>query len=1018
MFILLTEKSFLSQDAGRKRIAISVGRLVSALLILSFILMKNYQLANHLILRSPVGNAVKYPLAIEAILNDSLFMSALAIASPQFYDRINATAIDERARLTLCRYYNRFCFRATPFGLFASVTPLSWTDQSESKETSALQVYIQPDSYFEYLMRQAAKDKDTAVLEPNPTLYRVQQEYRFVGTETDPVSGKRQYLLQATDFTGLLKRLLRYCEGGCKQQDIRQLIIRESHCSKEEASEYLRFLMDAQVMVPQQRPAITSDGETYLWSNNTIMKLFPLPGNVQALDTEQLLRLQRSAAKLWPHHLPMGQALLNVISIDAGKRPGLNDAHQQALQEGLYALEKLSYVQSVSPLKNFIEQFTQWFEGQQIPLLQVLDPEIGINYGPPEAENDNLLLETINIAPRPVAKDAIHWTPVHQLILNAWHRDGYEMKKQITLTEEDLNFLPGPGIAEHSSGFSVLFRAYGNNVWIESAGGYHTNSLAGRFTPASPEIRDAAKAMAEHEQRLNPDIIFAEILHLTDLHTDNVNKRSTILEWEIPVTAASTLPKKRQLELHDLLVQVINGKVLLSSRKHGKLVIPRLSSAYNHQLNQLPLFRFLADLPYQFGSMLRTLDLPALFPGLCFYPRVVFKRSILSPAQWVISQEHLRSVKEEPGSFRQLQSRLHLPDRFTLTQGDQHLQFDIRSEDELTFFIACIGRSEQIRLQEVLFDPITQKASNDQYNAFVLPEQALNLPLPQIDHAPFERTKRRFMPGSEWLYLKIYTSRLGTNALLRQLGPYLKKQLRANTILKWFFVRYEDHAPHIRVRLLVDAPYLGTVLNDMRALFEHKVERQVIREYQIDTYNRELERYGVADFNEVEDFFHVSSELALSYLNNLGNTIGNEPYLFALVTTMRMGEIAFPHDVERTAYFQRRYLQFSTEFAGDKLHVELDKKYRTLRMTIAAALTDKRYFQKHRLKRLQGIYLQKFHQLIRKAAPDSMHFEQLVSSLIHMHLNRLFTSDSRKQEMIVFYLLAKHLKSMMHNANR
>ena len=37
--------------------------------------------------------------------------------------------------------------------------------------------------------------------------------------------------------------------------------------------------------------------------------------------------------------------------------------------------------------------------------------------------------------------------------------------------------------------------------------------------------------------------------------------------------------------------------------------------------------------------------------------------------------------------------------------------------------------------------------------------------------------------------------------------------------------------------------------------------------------------------------------------------------------------------------------------------------------------------------------------------------EDLLASMIHMHLNRIFNEDSRKQEMIVYYLLYKFLLS-------
>ena len=165
----------------------------------------------------------------------------------------------------------------------------------------------------------------------------------------------------------------------------------------------------------------------------------------------------------------------------------------------------------------------------------------------------------------------------------------------------------------------------------------------GRFTIGAPEIEHAAKAMAKEQEAQNPGVIFAEILHLADPHTDNINRREQIWQFELPVTAVSLLPLERQLELSDLYVAVYAHQVFLYSKKHQKVVMPRLTSAYNHSLNKLPLFRFLADIPYQYGKSNLLLDLRQLFPGLGFYPRVEFGGAILFSATWVI-------VKKQTGS--------------------------------------------------------------------------------------------------------------------------------------------------------------------------------------------------------------------------------------------------------------------------------------------------------------------------------------------------------------------------------
>lgn len=983
--------------------------------------MKNYNLANFLLLRTPNGTAPNYTLDIHTILKDEVFMSALAVASPAFYHQISHTADpDTKSRLALRKYYNRYCFRPTPFGLFSTITPLNWNNGHITSVQQKRLVYAELDNHFAYLLGQRLIDKATTLWEPNPTLYRVQRELRFVRTDTAADSGKRQYLLQATDHTPLLQRLLRFCEAGRDSAAVTGFISAAGHCDNEEAAEYLNFLQDAQVLLPVLRPNITGKDHLRLLyeqvakhpeiqrQQDLLSQLLAKTGTLQDLDTAVLTRLLDLASRVSETEAYPAKALLSIISVKRSVEQRPDGKVEQALQQGLQALRKLSIPVRRRPLDQFIERFNKAYENQTIPLLAILDPETGIGYGDPEKEKNNPLLETADIRPRQTGDNRVPWTKTHRLLLNAWHAPNAQGRQVIELTKEMLEGLPETDTDLRCSGFAVLFRTDGEVTWIESAGGYHTNGLIGRLTVADPAICDSARQMALREQQLNPDVIFAEILHLADLPVDNVNRRETLLDREIPLTATSTLPKDQQLGLSDLYVSVVNGKVLLSSKKHRKLVLPRLSSAYNHQLNQLPLFRFLADLPYQFSSPVRSLDLQELFPGLNFYPRVVYQNVILSPAQWLLAPDEVRAIAADPELFLPVSAKLEIPRVFALAQGDQHLVFDSHKREEVLFFAACINRSENVRLQEVFLDQAEGQVISQQFTAFVLPSAPLGIGFPINSHRKLPKIKRRFMPGSEWLYLKIYTSRLGTNDLLRQLAPYFKRQLRLGTVTKWFFVRYEDHAPHIRVRLLVTGVSLGTALNDLRRLFERKVEQQVIREYQVDTYSRELERYGVADYAQVEDFFWASSELSLRYIRRNKATTENEPYLFALQTTDALLQTAFTSEPDRIAYCYDRFQQFSAEFGNRKIHVELDKLYRSLRSPISTALSGNNPAPYKGFGKVQKACITSFAMLIEQADQESAQFRLLVSSLVHMHLNRLFTTESRKQEMIVFYLLYKH----------
>ncbi|QXV66791.1 lantibiotic dehydratase [Mucilaginibacter sp. 21P] len=964
--------------------------------------MDHFSFYKNLLLRSPVGSAARYTLDVEKILADEVFTDAVSIASPSFYKRIiQEKKLDPRTILTLRKYYNRFCFRPTPFGFFAGVALTSWAQHRSPEADRQLSIYVTADRHLDHLLRERSLPCPDDLMEPNPTLYSVQREFRFIQTETDPITGKRQYLLQATDRTSLLARLIRFCKEGRSRKELIGLIQRDSGCELGEAEDYLSFLTTNQILLGKQRSGITvvTDGVdkfpdftgTYDWCSGKVHDLYQAASN----SLNGSIRYDRP--------------LLNVISFWESPSCHIDLKVQHSLSDGLWAMEQLATPYQVPALKRFADQFQAHFEDREIPILEILDPETGIAYGVLEKETGNNLLETFDIDRRVEHNTSNEWTAVHRFLLNAWHDQAGRDHDVIQLDEKALKQIKRSSEINGTSGFGVLFKESYDQVWIDSAGGYHTNALIGRFTTANEAIRNAAREMALQEQHLNPDIIFAEILHLTDLRTDNVNRRAQILDMEIPITAAASVGREMQIALNDLMVSVQDGQVLLRSLSRGSMVLPRQSSAYNHGINDLPLFRFLADLPYQYAAPLRTLDMIQLFPGLDRYPRVSYKQTVLSPAKWVLNADEIGQIKSDPHYFTIIKAKMNLPDHFLLTEGDQQLLFNSLSDAEVSMFIECIGKASQAILQEVPLNRRTGMPVCEQFNAFVLPVNPLKLPDLPLNSDPDRSNKRKFIPGSEWLYVKIYTSRLGTDALLRELWPFLKRQLRQGYATKWFFVRYEDRGPHLRLRLLIDRAKLGQIMVELCDLFERKVERNVIREFQVDTYSRELERYGVHDFEVVEDHFYASSRLVLRYLTMPQARASNDRILFALMVTHNLSRSAFPDEDSLMSFYQQRYQQLASEFSGDKLHVALDKKYREIKTRISEVMENKAFFASIRVNKWFIFCLSTYLKLLKQVDQKGPQHLLLVSSLIHMHLNRLFITKSRQQEMAVFYFLAKHM---------
>jgi lantibiotic biosynthesis protein len=971
----------------------------------------------------------------QALLNDSFFRTALYLASPGLFERLNLAdfkyeRMSEREQLTIQRYFNRISFRPTPFGLFSSVSLVSWGSKTDVEILEHdLKITVQPDQTYVMTMGRELLLNELAPISsfiPNPSLYRTANEYRFIRTSIDNSNNKRDYLLQSTAFSKSLKDLIVYCLAGKNKNDVIKFIENEWGCSAQDGEDYFEFLTDAQLLINSLNANIT--GQDYLsrldqhLSNAgiTSIRTLKLKNLLKSLDDPAITPaffkdISNSLLSLLPgqnENINFRDEQLNVI-LGRELAGSVDKKYQGQIADALFALDKLAAKDAVPNMEKFARTFQLHFEGQSLPLLAALDPETGIGYQDYAPESNNRLLETVNIQPNYSLKKALDWTAAHSYLLDCWQKIRDGAPPVIRLGHDELVNLKAGDESPPIQGLSILFRIVKDKIYLESAGGVNAPALMGRFTVTGTDIHEAACSIARAQEAVNPEIIFAELLHLADPHVDNVNRREKIWSWEIPVTATSLNEPAYQLELSDLHVSIENDKVVLRSLKHNKVVIPRLTSAYNHSNNRLPLFRFLADISYQFGRSNLLLDLRQFFPGISFYPSVEYKGTILHLATWIISEKEIASLQmakhqDVIAAFEQISKARQLPDMFSLTEGDQQLTFNRDSAEDRLFFAACIKQKKEAVIKEYHRDELENGFVN-QFNAFIYSGEPISIPSMPRQALLAGKQQRKFIPGSEWLYLKIYSSRIGASRLLFRIIPLLRRTYKHGKIGRWFFIRYEDHAPHIRLRMRISPDDISEVLIAFKEKLEDRIKHHVIREYQIDTYSRELERYQTNGFEVTEQFFCASSEFVVSYLKRSQNDSNLPPYLFALLTMKEMLNLFLANNDSELAFVYKVYLKFTSEYNAPKLHVELDKKYRQLSAPIQAAFQDSAVYKKYGI----GMVARRFNSAVSLMAQSNRATDkdELLVSMIHMHLNRIFIDDSRKQEMMAYYLLYKFLLS-------
>jgi thiopeptide-type bacteriocin biosynthesis protein len=270
--------------------------------------------------------------------------------------------------------------------------------------------------------------------------------------------------------------------------------------------------------------------------------------------------------------------------------------------------------------------------------------------------------------------------------------------------------------------------------------------------------------------------------------------------------------------------------------------------------------------------------------------------------------------------------------------------------------------------------------------------------------------------GSEWIYFKIYTGESLADKLLPEILAVSKKLGIAKMIDKWFFIRYYDPKFHIRLRFhLTDSKNLHHVIDAMNVFLSKYLANGFIENIQLDTYVKETERYGGKEGIILsENIFFADSVMMCELLSSLGQNKEEQRWLFGLVNVDRLMN-DFNLSIEmRILFLDNLVKYFQGDFMKNKyLTKQFDAKFRNHLKEVNAVLKDNKidlyeYLVNKRHKIhcpfISGINSGIEKKTIHKQIPD------LLSSYIHMSCNRLFRTEHRRHEFVLYNLLLRFYK--------
>lgn len=996
-------------------------------------------------------------------------LEALFVASPDLVSAIDRWRRDPDGRrgraieTSLVRYFLRMTGRPTPFGLFAgySLGRVDSQTQLVVGPRSTYRRHTRPD--MEYLcafvagLEREPKLRVRFLHRPNSSLYRAAGRVRYVEARTG--GGARLFRLVAVESDRLLDAALSLAEGGIYPPQLAAALAeRAPGLSHGDAGEFVDELIDGQILVSELSPSVTGDEPV----ESLLSKLAP-----HGTDSDVADRLRRCVAGLGEldarglgnvpadYESVVGELAAVAPNVDARRllqvdlmkpAPEASLGHEVVadIMKGVEILRQtfdaprrdLSYFRSV-----FVERYGA---GREVPLLEALDPDVGIAFA----------LSGASPAGAPAAfpvegqsaPQGRTWGKRDTHLLSLIQRSLADGTGQITLDPRDLEALRAGTPVELPDAFAVLASIAAPpeggpsrgrfRVSIRNVQGPSGARLLGRFCHFDDELLRRTLEHIRAEEALRADALFAEIVHLPAGRTGNVLVRPRLRDYEIPYLGGSASPASRQIPVTDLLVTVIDRRVVLRSKSLRREIIPRLTAAHYYAAGGLDVYRFLcllqdqghAELEWDWGLSVHS----------PFLPRVCFQRLVLSRARWNLGADELRGLRggsrtENVRAVRVWRAERKWPRWVAVVEDENELPVDLDNVLCIDTLAELLKGRESAQLVEVFPTPdeLGVRGPEGRFaHEIVVPFVRANRPAAEVSsgtaQADAPTIKRTFAPGSEWLYFKLYTGQSTADQLLREfVRPLVNDVLKTGDAEQWFFIRYGDPFWHLRLRFRGSPERLhGGLLPTFNAAADAFMSAGKVWRVQLDTYEREVERYGGAEgIVPAERIFHADSEAVLTVV---GGSAGNEGLearrLIALRGVDRLLDdfaLDLPHKLRAA---QALCDEFGGRLSADRdFNNRVGAAYRNRREAVEgvvggtgdmrAAFAREFAALERRSQQMSSAIAEL--KTLAEAGRLSSPLPRLISSLVHMHANRILRPAQRNEEALLYQLLVRFYRSQL-----
>jgi thiopeptide-type bacteriocin biosynthesis protein len=851
------------------------------------------------LLRTPHGEK---PIEFD-IVTDPFVRSAILTTSSSLHRRLAQVAAqgkpDRRLTEKLRRFVIRMSTRPTPFGLLAGIGVTSWGRETDVTLAGAnrTRTRIEMDWITDFVRSlEGISDIAQAIRwTSNSAIWR----HGGRASLSAPSAASRGASIACTTPVRLI---LEQTRGPTLYSEIRDLVV--AKISTATPSKFDRCFDEMRrlgFVYSELLPPITGCVDPLVWIRHH------LPENSAGLQArtglDALIRQVRECdeGQFVKRHAALQKVAELAIDIKSHPRPfpiqvdlGL-DLHGETIssavgQEAARAAHLLLQTSGVpsaytAAARYYSDFLTKYGAEREIPFLEVAHPEWGLGMSP-LIQNGGGVSTRIGWHRREQVLHEIVQSALRECrtaveldtdVIRALSSSDASPDKWPTSLELNVFVLANSSGSIDSGDFKLLV---GPNVGAMGAGRHFA-----RFGDLLPKkIQAWLKEIHTLDRRHTP---FSETVDLTFIPAEprlaDVTLRLPIFEREANIGVSAGVPPAGVVRLDDLVVGVEKDRLYVRSLELDQKLIVSSNSMLNPERAPRECQILLAIASNQ-ATQLSAFQWGSVGSGV-FLPRLTSGRIVLRCAQWRLRPMDKLSDRSFESWFLSWREKWNCPRWVYLSVGDNRLLLDIEDPSQVEELRRAIAKGEEVILQEPLPSPadawlsgpagkhvvelvvplrrIVNEASTGRVPERVLPRRRTSEYL-------YEQSRLK-PPGSDWLFLKLYGPRSGEDGLVT--GPIRKFCNNLPPGTQWHFLRYADPRPHLRVRFHSEDEQSATAMfASVTAWAADLLRQEHCESFCIDTYEREIERYGGPTvLPAIESAFSADSCFASDLLSRHSN---------------------------------------------------------------------------------------------------------------------------------------------------